>query len=467
MSKVGTTRSGSTGDIVATADPYTSVQVLAQKGGFGVFAYNTGSQTWSERDGSSGHEKVAPDFMYNQAVTGTDAATPVWSYNPLKYWPNGIDAGNATDTPSNTATAGSGIQYLSFFAYGPYVELSASPLTTTGITAINGRNTSGGAASEGNQKTGDPTISYTFAANSANTIVDQVDLLWGTRSATADYEESDGTPNDADDGGAYKDGANNFYNTDLTKQKTKDPTTSAQKVEFNFKHALAKLGGKNRLKVVLDLDGNGDGETGATVTTKQANTLVTIQSIQIQNVANQFVQSGVFDLATGTWDASLATVAEGAAVNLTFDRATNIAMNSEIVEPASVPTWDGSAWSMTGVTTTATDVYSASTGAPIFLIPSSANAQQLKVTVTYIVRTQDGNLAVPSGESASCSKVTQTITNTVTLPTDLIKPNKIITLVLHLGLTSVKFAASVADWEEVNSANAKEVWLPSNVVVTP
>lgn len=461
MSKVGTTRSGTTGDIVATVDPYTSVQVLAQKGGFGVFAYNTGASTWSGAGAST-----APNFMYNQAVTGTDLAAPVWSYTPIKYWPNGKDTGNAADTPSNSATE-SGIQYLSFFAYGPYVELSASPLTTTGITAINGRNTSDGAASEGNQKTGDPTISYTFAANSANTIVDQVDLLWGTRSATADYEEADGTPNDADDGGAYKDGANNFYNTDLTKQKTKDPTTNAQKVEFNFKHALAKLGGKNRLKVVLDLDGNGDGETGATVTTKQANTLVTIQSIQIQNVANQFVQSGVFNLATGTWDASLATVAEGAAVNLTFDRATNIAMNSAIVEPASVPTWNGSAWSMTGVTTTATDVYSASTGAPIFLIPSSANAQQLKVTVTYIVRTQDGNLAVPTGESASCSKVTQTITNTVTLPTDLIKPNKIITLVLHLGLTSVKFAASVADWEEVNSANAKEVWLPSNVVVTP
>lgn len=450
------TRSGATGDIAATEDPYTATQVLAQKSGFGVFAYNTGASTWSTAGAST-----APNFMYNQHVTGSNDATPTWTYTPIKYWPNGTDTGNAANDPSNTATQ-SGIQYLSFFAYGPYAELSGTDLTATGITAINGRATSGGAAGVGNQKQGDPTISYAFAANSANTITEQVDLLWGTRSATADYAEADGTPNDADATGAYKDAAGNYYNTDLTKQK------NTETVDFNFKHALAKVGGKDRLKVVLDLDGNGDGETGSTVTAKEANTLVTIQSIQIQNVENKFIQSGVFNLATGTWTtADFATVAEGAALNLTFDRATNIAMNSAIVEPETAPTWSAGAWNMTGVTTTATDVYASSTGASIFLIPSTANAQQLKVTVTYIVRTQDGNLAVPEGESASCSKVTQTITNTVTIPTDLLKPNKRITLVLHLGLTSVKFGAEVANWEDVSGATAQEVWLPSNVVVTP
>jgi hypothetical protein len=61
----------------------------------------------------------------------------------------------------------------------------------------------------------------------------------------------------------------------------------------------------------------------------------------------------------------------------------------------------------------------------------------------------------------------------VTLPSSLLASNKYITLVIHLGLTSVKFAASVAEWGDSNGdgtpdANENElVWLPSNVVPAP
>ena len=57
----------------------------------------------------------------------------------------------------------------------------------------------------------------------------------------------------------------------------------------------------------------------------------------------------------------------------------------------------------------------------------------------------------------------------VTLPSSLLASNKYITLVIHLGLTSVKFAASVAEWGDTDGdgtsdANVnQEVWLPSNV----
>lgn len=51
-------------------------------------------------------------------------------------------------------------------------------------------------------------------------------------------------------------------------------------------------------------------------------------------------------------------------------------------------------------------------------------------------------------------------------------------LLIHLGLTSVKFSAIVADWDSSdapgqggddnsNIDNNKDIWLPSNVVVTP
>ena len=88
----------------------------------------------------------------------------------------------------------------------------------------------------------------------------------------------------------------------------------------------------------------------------------------------------------------------------------------------------------------------------------------MKVTIQYTVRTYDAKLAAPASGEATCSKVTQTISNIVTLPTTLLKPNKKITLVLHLGLTSVKFAAQVNDWDTPSASDIREVWLPSNVV---
>jgi hypothetical protein len=37
---------------------------------------------------------------------------------------------------------------------------------------------------------------------------------------------------------------------------------------------------------------------------------------------------------------------------------------------------------------------------------------------------------------------------------------------MHVGLTSVKFSATVEDWgDATDSGDKKEIWLPSNVVV--
>lgn len=83
---------------------------LSDKGGFGVFACYTGLHKY-------GDSNVHPDFMYNEHVTGnTDGS--VWTYTPLKYWPNGEgDAAPITgivDLP----------HYVSFMAYAPYSDNS-------------------------------------------------------------------------------------------------------------------------------------------------------------------------------------------------------------------------------------------------------------------------------------------------------------------------------------------------------
>lgn len=435
------TRSGISGDIDASAS------ALAAKDGFGVFAYYTGSSDWSTVETTA-----TPNFMYNEHVTSANSGT-TWTYSPIKYWPNqynngDVDAANPANE-ADEATAASNAGKVSFFAYAPYVSVTAGAAANTayGITALST-----------NDATGHPTATYKLAKGQQGSEGnDFVDLLWGVKVNGA----KEATP------------TTDTYNVDLTKNSAN--LTSADKdgkVSFLFKHALTKVGGSDAMKIVYDIDGNGTGETGAG--SDDANTLVTVGDITIKNVENKIINEGTFDLATGTWNTtSLATVAEGAAINLHFTPTgggDDIQLNSAIAE--TTPAYSTGAWTTPtggGVkAATAKDVY-ASTGKSIYFIPGTQD-QQLKVTITYTVRTYDDKLATSaSGGEGTWTKVTQTISNIVTLPTSLIKSNKKITLVIHLGLTSVKFTANVDSWEDVDGSDAEEIWLPSNVVpaVTP
>ncbi len=70
---------------------------VVQTGGFGVFAFYTGTDSFDQYTGTT------PNFMNNQKVTWTpDATKGNWTYTPVKYWPNNED------------------DKVSFFAYAPY-----------------------------------------------------------------------------------------------------------------------------------------------------------------------------------------------------------------------------------------------------------------------------------------------------------------------------------------------------------
>ena len=88
------------------ANAVESGEVLAGQGGFGVFGCYTGLHRFSDSN-------VKSDFMYNQQVT-YDNVNDVWTYDPIKYWPNGegsVEMGAAENT-----------HYVSFFAYAPYSD---------------------------------------------------------------------------------------------------------------------------------------------------------------------------------------------------------------------------------------------------------------------------------------------------------------------------------------------------------
>lgn len=430
MGKTGTMRAttGETGILTTTT-------LQNSSNGFGVYGYLSAS-AFADNTAVS----VAPNFMWNEQVTYSSSA---WSYSPVKYWPNGEDGNNSASTPSNTAVQTSA-QYLNFFAYAPWV--SAGVAANDGITSIPDNDA----------------VNLKIGYKLSDTPTDAtkvVDLLWGMRGNSSGYALADGTESDAQK--AYK------YNVGLTKQKT------AETVDFLFKHALAKIGGydntnsKSGLKVVYDIDGNSSGVSGNGTT--DANTLVTIQSITIQNGVDGSSNStlfatGNFDISTGTWSDCATSGSTTPSFGTTI--ATS-AMNTAIAEPAT-PSYSAGVWSPVGVTTTAQDVYkSGADVAPLFFIPG-VTGQTIKVSVTYIVRTYDAGLATSaSGGEGTWTKVTQTITNEVTLP-NTTEPNKFYTLVIHLGLTSVKFFATVDDWDDGTSGggdgNNQEIWLPSNVV---
>lgn len=438
----GSTRAGVLGGITTTDILKGTANTIGANAstvdvGFGVIAYNTGATEWADNQTST-----TPNFMYNQQVKWS-STNSAWEYDPIKYWPNGIDKANAANSPSNTATE-SAIQYLSFFAYAPYV-VKSSDLSGVGITKINNSEKAIGTEADGtgNKLAAAPTVNFTLDNTDVHA-AKNVDLLWGVR-GDAIYSETDDADNTVD--------AGDKYNTSLTKE------TVPEKVNFLFKHALAKIGGYDGLKIVADIDGNGGGSIG--YGTLDSKTCITVRQITIQNTAAETKYAGVFNLATGEWSSLTgSTPTEGGLLNETIKDGTSstIAMSDGAsgiyAAEGSLPTYSSS-WSVEGVTTTAKEVYKTNTQDGFYVIPGAS--MQLKVVINYDVSTVDENI------NGGYVRTNQIITNNVTLPATLVS-NKFYTLVIHLGLTSVKFSAEVADWDAEDVGTEKEIWLPSNVV---
>lgn len=495
VGKTPVTRAGTAGSITTTSLK-TGTHASS---GFGVFAYYTGTAKYNDNsvytlvktDGTSGQSSKKANFMYNQQVTWTSGKTGyigaegdyAWAYAPLKYWPNEVRNGTVDDQTDAGAATTDYTQggNLSFFAYAPYVNAAISE-TTKGIVAINGETTLAG----GNVKSQDPILSY-IVAPAGNEVVD---LLWGT-AGTASVNVVDG----ANTGVSYDAGGNNYaksilpsytLNADLTKQKTNG------KVDFAFKHALAKVGGSttgggaaNGLLIKLDLD-NGKGALDGG--DKEAATLVTINEIKIEARAkydedenstldaDEYMKSlrGDFNLATGQWGiytTSNFTTKDGTEAKTTHiinpaGTGTNVAgkLNEDIAENTISYSsgWKANGNSIAGVTTDAKNVYDTE-ASPLVYIPGTY--PELTVTVDYIVRTYDANL------DGNFSEVEQKITKTITFA-EVVKLNKQYNLIIHLGLTGIKFTATVSDWDpdidgdgviEPAGDDKKDIYVPINV----
>jgi len=499
MGKQAVTRSGYIGNISTT-------ELKGAAGGFGVFAYYTGDTDYESYRATSGAKY--PNFMYNQNVTWSTGTpdytgyvgaegTNKWVYSPLKYWPNDI-ANSAVDdqTPDPATGSDSNGGKLSFFAYAPYVAVSdqATPTgvagasvadATYGIIALSGNKYSGG-----DGRYSDPFITYLMKDDGT----DVVDLLWGTSNMTSTVNVLGAANNGvastattvtpwATSATDYTDEILKGYQTaaDMTKEKT--PGT----VDFAFKHALAKVGGSEKnsdnptgashhgLLIITDIDDQKGAEVGGHRNTTDGvdnDTKVTVKEITIvakskvsdgtknpgeTGYIDTYLQKvrGLFNLATGKWEVTrtISTANDNVATSVTglthkittSGTGTGVAakLNSAIAEPTTAPEKTESWFNglPAGVPDKAPlNVYDTTDGDanPLVFIPGTW--PELTVTVEYCVRTKDTNLA------DAYSEVTQKITKKITF-TNPVELNKQYNLLIHLGLTSVKFTATVSNWD--------------------
>ena len=330
-----------------------------------------------------------------------------WTYSPLRYWPNETSTTNA----DGKGATSEGVDRLTFFAYAPYVtptdnKTGAITGATEGITALTG-----------NEATTDPKVTYVVAATPEKS----VDLLWGVvPDGTTTWSNVTGTDVTVAPGMPY---------LNLIKPNTK------QKVAFNFKHALAKLG----LKVVGAFDAVSGG-------TKDANTKITVASVTIEGKG--FKKTAVLNLNNTTADVPQWEAVDGAGnIELSVKDGN---LNSKIKDSGK-----DEAQTVDGVTDHPQDLLNSddkSAQKAFMIIPSSETDKSLKVTIDYYVNTTDASLS--KGYSRVENKITKTITGFAP------EAGKNYTLLLSLGMTSVKVSATVADWTDATST---QVDLPINV----
>lgn len=444
LGRQASTRSGYQGGMTTEL-----LQSTSTTNSFGVFAYYTKDEDYST--------SAKPDFMYNQQITYSGS---IWSYTPIKYWPNDF-ASTAVDNQSPAATGSGGHGRISFFAYAPYVYVTTNSSNGTLGKEASASDTGGyekNASQKGstevgitdisaNTATGDPIITYKL--NNANPN-NNVDLLWGTAGTSktpTSYYNTAGTQVTGKNTSIVSstDESTSYY-YQVWKDCTKQGSTS--NINFNFIHALAKIG-----NITLAMDPNngstsntgGTGSFGNTATLGYTN--VTVQNITIKYTGKD---AGNFNLATGAWTPT------GSNEEKTITLNSNTLLNSNVFhdnssEPAaftSLPT------GVTGVkaSPSTTDALPSTNPPLLYFLPTSTDFT-MTVTITYTLRTYDPNL------NQGWSVVPQTISKNITI-TGGLGINKNYTLNILLGIEDVNFTATVSDWD---ASSSQEVYLPINV----
>ena len=364
---------------------------------FGVFATHTGNTTYAFDGATTGLEPF--NFMWNQEVEwGSDH----WAYEPIKYWPNDNQPADDQTPPAQGSQEHS---YLSFFAYAPYSD--GTDKTTEDEDDDGTPDAEGivGMSDNGNDS-GDSYITY---RNTTWKAWESVDLLWSRQ--TDRYKM---------DGAGYVDG----------------------QVQFNFIHALSKIGINVRTLVDhVDTD-----DTDPTYPDEpDSNTKIFIESVQITSPtiygeANMYLAPNPVSATKPKW---------GDFANATPPTISGDAIHDDLLwggtpddhEDVSLTVADFNGMP-SGVTSTLHQLFS-NASSPYFMFIPTTTSQPLTIRVVYYVVTYDPNLKLNNPRYYSI--VRNDISRTAGSIT--FESNKVYSLELYLGLTTVKFnVVGVEDW---------------------
>ncbi len=412
----GTTRAGFPGEM--TTDALKTGALKTE--GFGVFAYHTDNEAYSET--------AIPNFMFNQQVkyVGSD-----WTYSPLKYWPNEF---------GSTASSNQ-IDYLTFFAYAPWVDAEAK----TGIVANTTDTSTGIIGFSRNTTKGDPFVKYAIDFNPAKC----VDLCWGV--ANANFSSS-------------VDGTENTVLKDQTFINVKKPKTG-DVIRFNFKHALAALN--------VQIDADVDAESPTHTTNVEGTTRIYVRSVTFEGFAAKGalnLNSDATSLPTPIWYDVLGLTQLSTAPVTLFDGrkdgregVSNGAATYEMPQGLNTKLVQIDKNTQDGVQKEAVNLFNSATeSAPIYVIPTGQN---MKVTIVYDVETVDDKLPtfISDGKTHG-SVVENVITKEIVDGSSdpiVLESGKLYTISLHLGMTSVKFEATESTWPTA-PGEAADADLPIN-----
>ena len=273
-----------------------------------------------------------------------------------------------------------------------------------------------------------------------------VDLCWGV-SREGLTNSVDGSNNHVAAGAPY---------IDVVKLKLGD------KIDYDFRHALSAIN--------VTIDAAVDATTVGTDV--DANTKIFIRSVSFEGLATK----GALNLnstaangplwtdysGSGTPLAEVLTVYDGrrdgkeGVEGAVASNETPTGLNPKLVQSKPYTSSDLTP----GVTKTAVNLFNAtSSTASVFVIPSS---EPLKVTLVYDVETKDDKLSTLLSDGVTHgSTVENVISKNIQIGgSDFsLEAGKKYTIALHIGLTSVKFDASVSPWADGQSASAD---LPQN-----
>ena len=343
---------------------------------------------------------AVPDFMYNTQVTNPGGA---WTYAPVKYWPARDDDGGSHAT-------------VSFYAYAPYVQVNPDtgiPLADEDGTPVNSYST-GITRMSRRTDNGEPYVAY----KSSFLPSESVDLCWSAP-------------------------VMNAVRGDVS-----------SKVKFNFKHALSAL------NVTVD------------AITDEVTDSPTTNPGSYDGCTNVYIRQVTFEgfapRGTLTLDGTETPQWSGYGYEETLQR-TPLTVHDGLLDgreavygdPGEAPVGLSAQLTQTegvmagGVDATTRNLFDGGVpSAPVFVIP---NGYPLKITVVYDIETYDDKLHGPGaylsdGVTPGLSKRVA-ISSAVTTASGPVRmeAGKKYVLRLHLGLTSVKFAAEIGitdKWSE-------------------